>query len=81
MRRTIRCNRNITTQDNRNITTQDLEGVFKMNANSPSTDAMEVTADGMTTQFAPNMVIDNLDEFSVGISTCATSSDYAIGSL
>jgi hypothetical protein len=47
-----------------------------MNANSTK-DA----AAGMTAQPASNLVIDNLDEFAVGMFLCATSADYAIGSL
>ena len=52
-----------------------------MNANSPFPGAREAIAEGMTTQLASNLVIDNLDEFAVGIFACATSADYAISSL
>jgi len=31
--------------------------------------------------FASSMIIDRLDEFAVGTFLCATSADYAIGSL
>lgn len=50
-----------------------------MNINSPCIGTREVV--GMTIQSASNLVIDNLDEFAVGIFACATSSDYAISSL
>lgn len=53
-----------------------------MNANSPMSGAREAFTDGMTTQSASNLVIDNLDEFAVGAFACGIcSSDYAIGSL
>jgi hypothetical protein len=53
-----------------------------MNANLPLPAAREVAAtDGMATRSASNLVIDSLDEFAVSIFLCATSADYAIGSL
>jgi hypothetical protein len=53
----------------------------KMNANSPMSGAREVFTDGMTTQSASNLVIDNLDEFAAVSLLTASSSDYVIGSL
>ena len=52
-----------------------------MHANSASTGAREIATDSMTTQSVVNLVIDKLDEFAAGIFSCATSSDYAVGSL
>jgi hypothetical protein len=52
-----------------------------MSVNSSFPWAKAAVAGGMTTQSTSDLVIDNLDEFSVGILACATSADYAIGSL
>jgi hypothetical protein len=53
-----------------------------MNPNSPLSPAEELAVtDGMASRSASNLVIDSLDEFAVSIFLCATSADYAIGSL
>jgi hypothetical protein len=52
-----------------------------MNTNSPSAGAREIAPDRVGPLSGSSLVIDNLDEFAVGIFSCATSSDYAIGSL
>lgn len=53
-----------------------------MNANLTLNGSREsAVAEKMATRTVSNLVIDNLDEFAAGIFTCATSADYAIGSL
>lgn len=52
-----------------------------MNTNTSLHSARETVTGGAAIQSASNLVIDYLDEFGGGIFACATSSDFAIGSL